>query len=69
MNQIFLLCLFLFSTNLFSQTPTPVSKAEGAENTPRFAIHLLDYLAHDYGGAFNYGQVLIRIILKKTLNV
>lgn len=31
---------------------------ENNESSPRFAIHLLDYLAHDYGGAVQNGKVI-----------
>lgn len=32
--------------------------AESNEKSPRFIIHLLDYLAHDYGGAVQNGKVV-----------
>lgn len=54
LKSIFLLTL-LFSQLAISQTVTPEASAE---STPRFAIHLLDYLAHDYGGAVQKGKVI-----------
>ncbi|QDK42372.1 hypothetical protein DOM21_13145 [Bacteriovorax stolpii] len=50
-----LLLTILFSKLVVAQTVTPESNAE---STPRFAIHLLDYLAHDYSGAVQNGKVI-----------
>ncbi|RPJ78550.1 MAG: cytochrome c, partial [Alphaproteobacteria bacterium] len=51
---IFLITIFL-SFNTYSD----VNKIqENNEKSPRFAIHLLDYLAHDYGGAVEHGKVI-----------
>lgn len=49
MHKIILLIACFLSLNLMAQD---------AEKTPRFAIHLLDYLAHDYGGAVEHGKVI-----------
>jgi high-affinity iron transporter len=49
--------LSLHTSLVFSQTPSPKS-SESSELSPRFAIHLLDYLAHDYGGAVVHGKVV-----------
>lgn len=43
-------CLFLLSFSSFA-------RADDSHNA-RFLVHLLDYLAHDYGGAVKDGQVL-----------
>ncbi|MBC7430243.1 MAG: cytochrome c/FTR1 family iron permease [Bacteriovorax sp.] len=49
--------LFCLHTPMaISQTIAPKS-SESNETSPRFAIHLLDYLAHDYGGAVEHGKV------------
>ncbi len=50
-----LLLTILFSQVSLAQTVAPQTNAE---STPRFAIHLLDYLAHDYGGAVQKGKVI-----------
>lgn len=52
MSKILLLAILLlqFTTTAFSQ--------DADQKTPRFAIHLLDYLAHDYGGAVQHGKVV-----------
>lgn len=39
-------------------TPAALPAGEEGENSPRFAIHLLDYLAHDYSGAVEHGKVI-----------
>lgn len=50
------LILALFITLL---TPAISSASpDKSETTPRFVIHLLDYLAHDYGGAVEHGKVI-----------
>lgn len=50
--------LVLIVTLLLS-TLTPVLAQTPAEDkSPRFIIHLLDYLAHDYGGAVQNGKVV-----------
>lgn len=45
----------LLATGLFCSITlvahAKTSSSENAEQSPRFIIHLLDYLAHDYGGA------------------
>lgn len=55
MFKTILLLTLLFSKLTIAQTVAPESNAE---STPRFAIHLLDYLAHDYGGAVQKGKVI-----------
>lgn len=54
-----LLLSLIFCLHTFTQTavadPAPI---EDSEKSPRFAIHLLDYLAHDYGGAVEHGKVI-----------
>lgn len=53
-----LFCLLLSLLQIASsQTTTPSS--ESNEKSPRFAIHLLDYLAHDYAGAVGPGGKVI----------
>lgn len=49
MPKFILLMSFFFSFSSYSQSD---------DKTPRFAIHLLDYLAHDYGGAVEHGKVI-----------
>lgn len=49
--------LLTFST-LALATPAVLPEAEEGEKSPRFAIHLLDYLAHDYSGAVEHGKVI-----------
>lgn len=50
----FWVLIFLsFFSNAFSDT-----KVEKGEDSSRFIIHLLDYLAHDYGGAVVNGKVV-----------
>lgn len=34
------------------------TSADSSDKSPRFIIHLLDYLAHDYGGAVQNGKVV-----------
>lgn len=56
MLRITLIALTLYSitlSNCFAQTSN-----ESSENSPRFVIHLLDYLAHDYGGAVEHGKIV-----------
>ena len=53
MVQIFTILSLLFSFNVFSQ-----SSEENGDKSPRFVIHLLDYLAHDYGGSVANGKVI-----------
>lgn len=45
--------LFLIQANALADLTTQES-----DNSPRFMIHLLDYLAHDYGGAVQKGKVV-----------
>ncbi|MFA6237785.1 MAG: FTR1 family protein [Bacteriovorax sp.] len=52
MLKLLSLITLLFSINLYAQ------QDGNSEKTPRFAIHLLDYLAHDYGGAVLHGKVI-----------
>ncbi|MBC7538872.1 MAG: cytochrome c/FTR1 family iron permease [Bacteriovorax sp.] len=47
----------LYAPFAISQTPS-IKSSESNEQSPRFAIHLLDYLAHDYGGAVAHGKVI-----------
>lgn len=49
--------LLTFNT-LALATPAAQPAGEEGENSPRFAIHLLDYLAHDYSGAVEHGKVI-----------
>ncbi|MDO9183932.1 MAG: FTR1 family protein [Bacteriovorax sp.] len=54
MLKLTLLFILLFSIkipNAFSEN------SDNSEQSPRFAIHLLDYLAHDYAGAVIHGKV------------
>ncbi|MDD4975142.1 MAG: cytochrome c/FTR1 family iron permease [Bacteriovorax sp.] len=54
---LILAILFSLQTSFaLSQTPLP-KNPESSELSPRFAIHLLDYLAHDYAGAVIHGKV------------
>lgn len=50
----FYFLLIILHTNVFGEE----AKVSNNENSPRFAIHLLDYLAHDYAGAVQNGKVL-----------
>lgn len=49
--------LLTFNTSALA-TPAALPAAQEGENSPRFAIHLLDYLAHDYSGAVEHGKVI-----------
>lgn len=53
MLHFFSLLALLFSINVYSQTTE-----QNSDKSPRFVIHLLDYLAHDYGGAVKNGKVV-----------
>lgn len=53
MKNIILLLAFLLST--FSPA---FAETAAEDKSPRFIIHLLDYLAHDYGGAVQKGKVV-----------
>jgi high-affinity iron transporter len=53
MNKFSLIFALFFSLNIMAQTAN-----SGDEKSPRFAIHLLDYLAHDYAGAVAHGKVI-----------
>ncbi len=57
MIKLILALTFVISSNIYSQTSDQVV-SESNESTPRFAIHLLDYLAHDYGGAVEHGKII-----------
>jgi high-affinity iron transporter len=63
MNRKFALTLFLATAlgftawSLFKNTPA-VAAEDSAEHSPRLLVHLLDYLAVDYGGAVQNGKVL-----------
>lgn len=50
----------LFAILLLSLVLAPYANADTAnsENSPRFVIHLLDYLAHDYGGSVSHGKIV-----------
>lgn len=52
MKLISILGLF-FSLNILA-----VSTSDSSQNSPQFIVHLLDYLASDYGGAVQHGQVI-----------
>ena len=52
--QIFL----ILSLTLFQNIALADLSSESNDQSPRFAIHLLDYLAHDYGGAVEHGKVV-----------
>lgn len=57
---IFMLKLSLF-LSLYLSLLSPAfseSSPESNESSPRFVIHLLDYLAHDYGGAVEHGKII-----------
>jgi len=49
--------LTLHSLPAISQIQS-TSSPKSSEQSPRFAIHLLDYLAHDYGGSVANGKVI-----------
>jgi high-affinity iron transporter len=54
MIKFFFSVIFLiFQNTVYSQ-----STIDNSDKSPRFAIHLLDYLAHDYGGAVSNGKVI-----------
>jgi high-affinity iron transporter len=55
LNKFLLTSLFILtlSTSAFAE-----SSPESNDKSPRFIIHLLDYLAHDYGGAVANGKVV-----------
>lgn len=43
----------LLSINLFAE-----SSLDASQNSPQFIVHLLDYLASDYGGAVQHGKII-----------
>jgi len=51
---ILIFTLLVSMTSTFANTDTTAAD----DKTPRFIIHLLDYLAHDYGGAVQNGKVV-----------
>ncbi len=51
MRKLNLLAAIIFTLTL------NISHAQTNDTNPRFAIHLLDYLAHDYSGAVVHGKV------------
>lgn len=51
MKHVLVLIFFLFLT-------PHVRAASNSEHTPRLLVHLLDYLAKDYGGAVSNGKIL-----------
>lgn len=53
MTKFLYVFFFLIPFSSFAETPSAKD-----EETPRFAIHLLDYLAHDYGGAVSFGKIV-----------
>ena len=53
----FITFLTMHSLPALSQTQGTKS-SDSSEQSPRFAIHLLDYLAHDYGGSVENGKVI-----------
>src|ERR1700690_2098221 len=56
---LILLPLALFAACPFlRQTPAAASSGDEGEKSPRLLVHLLDYLAVDYGGAVKNGKVL-----------
>ena len=59
MRTFFLFFFILLSLkSSFLRAENSIQKAEeNAEQSPRFAIHLLDYLAHDYAGAVVHGKI------------
>ncbi len=57
MLKLILALTFVISSSSYSQTSDQVA-TESNESTPRFAIHLLDYLAHDYSGAVEHGKII-----------
>lgn len=54
---LFTTLLILFLSSVYSQTPS-LKSSESNQQSPRFAVHLLDYLAHDYGGAVVHGKIV-----------
>lgn len=55
-NLIFFFALLL--TTLLATHSPAFGETPADDKTPRFIIHLLDYLAHDYGGAVQNGKVV-----------
>jgi high-affinity iron transporter len=53
---LFTLLLSLHIPNIIAETAEPKTETD-SEQSPRFAIHLLDYLAHDYAGAVAHGKI------------
>lgn len=55
-----LILFFVLQLSLVSITSTAYAdmSSESNDKSPRFIIHLLDYLAHDYGGAVQNGKVV-----------
>lgn len=53
---LLLTTLFVFHGTLHAQSIAPKNN-DSNDQSPRFVIHLLDYLAHDYGGAVNKGKI------------
>ena len=53
---LFTLLLSLHIPNIMAETAEPKTETD-SEQSPRFAIHLLDYLAHDYAGAVAHGKI------------
>ena len=56
MKTFLVLSLLFISFN--TSTALAISSNQSNEQAPRFAIHLLDYLAHDYGGAVADGKII-----------
>ncbi|MGZ3787397.1 MAG: cytochrome c/FTR1 family iron permease [Bacteriovorax sp.] len=55
MLKLLLPFVLLLSLNFSAFSDTNI---ESNEKSPRFVIHLLDYLAHDYAGAVEHGKVI-----------
>ena len=59
MNRKRTLFLFFFAIVFYPlQNSSPALASEDSDHSPRFLVHLLDYLAVDYGGAVRNGNVL-----------
>lgn len=55
---LFLMVLGVVAWPFLKHSPSPASAEDAEEHSPRLMVHLLDYLAADYGGAVKNGKVL-----------
>src|ERR1035441_7565537 len=63
MKRLFFFLILAAAIGLFFSSPswkrsTALASDDSSEKSPRLLVHLLDYLAVDYGGAVKEGKVL-----------